>query len=94
MPQLLPGATEEVGLAGLSGEPQRLGVHVGVHQHLAREPVLHHTRHQPALVEFDLGIVHLASILGLIERGLATPMTVTSLTAVATRCLLTVAFCS
>ena len=36
LPQRLARAAEVVGLAGLQGQPQGLGVHPGQHQHLAR----------------------------------------------------------
>ena len=60
VPDLVAAAAVEVDLAGLEREPQRLLVHVGERQHLARARVLHHARHEPALVEADRVASHAA----------------------------------
>src|SRR5690606_12703761 len=52
VPQRLAAAAPVVRLAGLDRETQRLGVHVAVHQQLARPIVRRHGRDQAALSEF------------------------------------------
>jgi hypothetical protein len=58
VPDLQARAAEEVRLAGLLGERQRVGVHVGEREDLSADPVLHDARDQPALVEFQLRCIH------------------------------------
>src|ERR1700729_4337936 len=58
VPQLLARAAEEMDLARLARASQRLGVHVSKRQYLAGEPVLDDARNEPALIEYDLGVVH------------------------------------
>src|SRR3569623_1608 len=50
-PQLLARAAEVPGVAGLDGPAQRLIVHVGDHQHVARAGVGRHAGHKPGRVE-------------------------------------------
>src|SRR5262249_2407437 len=54
LPQALPGAAIVMSLAGFFGLFQRLFVHVGDHQNLARAIVLHNDRNKPvAFREID-----------------------------------------
>src|SRR4029079_3423462 len=53
-PDLAPAAAVEMDLASLEGELQRLLVHVGEGEHLAGAGVLHHARHEAALIEAHL----------------------------------------
>ena len=58
VPQLLPRAAPEVQLAGRARARERLGVHVGEREHLARVPVLDHAGHEALRVVGDRGVVH------------------------------------
>ena len=53
VPQLVARAAPEVQLALLLRARERLGVHVGEREDLARAPVLHDARHEAALVPRD-----------------------------------------
>jgi hypothetical protein len=55
VPQFFPAATPEPGLAGLQRQSERLGIHVGQGQHLARLRILHDGRQQAVLVPGEAG---------------------------------------
>src|SRR3954454_1225672 len=54
VPELVPRAAPEPGLAGLARASESLLVHVGNRQDLARVPVLDHTREQAVFAEGDV----------------------------------------
>src|SRR5436305_6708387 len=56
VPELLPGAAEEVRLTCRARAREGLLVHVGEREYLARERVLNDARHESVLVEGDFGV--------------------------------------
>jgi hypothetical protein len=58
-----------MGLAGLDGLFQRLGVHIAVHQHLAAGRIGGHHRQQPVCVEFRRQFVAFLDLLDRLAGG-------------------------